>query len=62
MWEFYKERVYLNNSRSLEEMTHNTEQTVTNTDPEILHIVVQNTLKRVDACLQGSGGHFQHLL
>jgi hypothetical protein len=44
------------------ELKHNIEQTVADTDPETLHKVTQNTLKRVDTCLQEGGGHFQHLL
>jgi hypothetical protein len=45
MWGFLKERVYSNKPRSLEELKHNTEQTVVNIDPEILHKVSRNTLK-----------------
>jgi hypothetical protein len=62
LWEFIKERVYSNNPRSLEEPKHSTEQTVASTDPETLRKVARNTLKRVNACLRGGGGHFQHLL
>jgi hypothetical protein len=40
LWGFLKERVYLNNPQSLEELKHNPEQTVANTDPETLHKVV----------------------
>jgi hypothetical protein len=36
LWGFLKERVYLNNSGSLEELKHIYEQTVANTGPEIL--------------------------
>jgi hypothetical protein len=61
-WEFLKERVCSNNPLSLEELKHNTEQTITNIDPETLRKVARNTLKRVDACLQEGGGHFQHLV
>jgi ketosteroid isomerase-like protein len=53
--DFSKKKVYLNNPRSSEEVKHNIEQTVANTDPETLR-------KVVDACLREAGGHFQHLL
>jgi hypothetical protein len=56
---FLKERVYLINPQSLEEL--NIEQTVVNPDPETLCRVTQKVLKRVDACLQEGGGHFQLL-
>jgi hypothetical protein len=46
LWEFLKERDYSNNPRSLEELKHNTEQTVANTDRETLRKVAQKTLKK----------------
>jgi CMP-N-acetylneuraminic acid synthetase len=36
----------------LEELKHNTEQTVINTDSETLRKIARNTTKRVDACLR----------
>jgi hypothetical protein len=62
LWGCLKERLYLNNPRSLEELKHNIEQTDANTDPEILYKLPRNTLKRVDASPWEGGGHFQHPL
>jgi hypothetical protein len=59
---FLKERVYSNNPGNLEELKHNIEQPVANTDPETLRKVTRNTLKRVDTCLREGGENFQHLL
>jgi hypothetical protein len=39
---------YLNNPRSTEELKHNNEQAVANTDPETLCIVARNILKIVE--------------
>jgi hypothetical protein len=41
LWGFVKERVDLNNPQSFQELKYNTEQTVTNIDPETLHKVVR---------------------
>jgi hypothetical protein len=46
----------------LEELKHNIEQTLANIDPETLRKVARTTLKKGDARLRESGGHFQHLL
>jgi hypothetical protein len=51
LWRFLKEKVYSNNPRSLEEMKHNTEETVANPDPETRRKIARNTLKSMDACL-----------
>jgi hypothetical protein len=47
LWGFRIERVYSNNPQSLEELKHNTEQTVVNTDQETLPKVA-NTKKRIE--------------
>jgi hypothetical protein len=52
LWGFLKETVYSNSSRSLEELKHNIEQTVANTDQEALRKVARNPLELVDLCLQ----------
>jgi hypothetical protein len=46
----------------LEELKHNTEQTIFDTDPETLKKVTRNTPVRVNAFLREGGGNFQNLL
>jgi hypothetical protein len=47
-----EEKVYSSISRSLAEMTQNTERTVASVDPKTLQKVARNTLKKVDARLR----------
>lgn len=60
--ELLKETDYSNNSRTSEEIKHNTDQTVANINPETLRKFVRNTMKRANARLRESGGHFQRLV
>jgi hypothetical protein len=62
-WREFSSKEYSNNPRSVEELKHNTEQTVTNTDPVTLRIVARNTLTRkMDASFLEGSGHFRHLM
>jgi hypothetical protein len=51
LWGFLKERVYLYNPRSFDELKHNIAQTVASIDLGTLSTVTQNTIKVVDVCL-----------
>ena len=59
---FLNQRVYSNNSKSLEVHKHKPEWPVTDTDQQATLQAARNTVERVKAFLQESGGHFQHLL
>lgn len=62
LWGFIKERVYSSNPRSVEEIKHNIEQAVADSDEENLWKDAENTVKGVNAYLQEGGGRFQHVL
>jgi hypothetical protein len=59
---FLNQRVYSNNPKSLDFLKHNTERAVTDTDQQTALQAARNTVKRVKAFLQESGGYFQLLV
>ncbi|XP_075213932.1 uncharacterized protein LOC142320138 isoform X2 [Lycorma delicatula] len=45
-----------------EQLKVNIEQALLNIQPQTLKKVARNAVKRIEACIQEDGGHFQHLL
>jgi hypothetical protein len=54
--------VYSSNPRSVEDIKHNVEQAVTDSDEENLWKDAKDTVKGLNTYLQEDGGHFQHVL
>jgi hypothetical protein len=52
------DRTILNTDRAI----LNTDRAVLNTDRAILNTVFENTVRRVNKCLETGGGHFEHYL
>jgi hypothetical protein len=54
--------VYGNRPRTLQDLQNNIESEIQVITPETLHRTFRNMERRVQACLEAQGGHFQHLL
>jgi hypothetical protein len=61
MWGILKGRVYGNKPRTLQDLRNN-ETEIQAITPETLHRTFRNMERRVQACLEAQGAHFQHLL
>jgi hypothetical protein len=57
-----KEKVYISSPKNLEELKINIENEIEKITPEILINISDNMIKRVKACLECDGKHFQHLV
>jgi hypothetical protein len=56
MWRFYKERVYTNKPKSVEDLKHYNEQAVAGSDYQSLPRVAKNAVKGVNICVQEGMG------
>jgi hypothetical protein len=61
-WGILKGRVYGNKPGTLQDLQNNIESEIQVITPETLHHTFRNMERRVQACLEAQGGHFQHLL
>lgn len=62
LWGMLKNKVYANNPRTIEDLKRNIENGIAEITVDTLNNVFRNMQRRVDACLEQQGGHFQHLL
>lgn len=62
LWGALKGWVYKNNPHNLDELKTPSTQCIGQITPTTLQDVFDNMQRRVQKCLQASGGHFQHLL
>jgi len=54
--------VYSNNPHTIDELKMAITEYIRNVDLAILNTVFENTVPRVNKCLETSGGHFEHYL
>jgi hypothetical protein len=57
-----KNSVYSNNPHTVDELKMATTECIRNVDHAILNTVFENTVRRVNKCLETGGGHFEHYL
>jgi hypothetical protein len=62
LWRAIKGAVYKDNPHTLLELKEANADLIRYIPPNELSLVFANKIRRVDAWLQASGGHFQHLL
>ena len=62
LWGYLKDKVYLSNPQTIHDLKINIRREVACIPEEVLKKVSLNMIKRVNACLQENGRHFQHLL
>jgi hypothetical protein len=55
-----KNSVYLKNPHTVEELKRAITEYILNVDHAILNTVFENTVRRVNKCLETGGGHFEH--
>jgi len=54
--------VYSNNSHTIDELKMGITEYAGNVDRAILNTVFENTVRRVNKCLETGGGYFEHYL
>jgi hypothetical protein len=62
LWGHLKEKVYISNPKNLEELKISIENEIEKITPEMLINTSDNMIKRIKACLECDGKHFQHLV
>jgi hypothetical protein len=62
LWGMLKNKVYVNNPHTAEELKGNIRRVVLSISQEKLCRVFRNVLTRYEACLQAQGSHFEHPL
>jgi predicted transcriptional regulator len=58
----YLHSVYSNNPHKTDELKMAITEYIRNVDRAILNTVFENTVQRVNKCLETGGGHFEHHL
>lgn len=62
LWGYLKERVYKNRPHTLNELKMNITTEINNISVGVLHKVSTNVVKRIRACINEQGSHFEHML
>jgi len=62
LWVAMKNSAYSNNPRTIDELKMAITEYIRNVDRAILNTVFENTVGRVNKCLESGGGHFEHYL
>jgi hypothetical protein len=57
-----KNSVYSNNPHTIDDLKMPITEYIRNLDPAILNTFFENTVLRVNKCLETGGGHFEHYL
>jgi hypothetical protein len=57
-----KNSVYSNNPHTIDDLKMTVTEYTRNVDRTILNTVFENTVRRVNECLETGGGHFEHYL
>jgi hypothetical protein len=57
-----KNSVYSNNPHTIDDLKMVITEYFRNVDRAILNTVFENTVRRVNKCLENGGGHFEHYL
>jgi hypothetical protein len=62
LWRNLKDKVYLNNPHTPDELKQSIRETITSMEASELKLVSNNIFKRLEAFLRAEGRHFEHLL
>lgn len=62
LWGYLKDRVYVNQPKTIQELKQNIVTEICNIKPETLHSVMYNALERAGICQQENGGHLQDII
>ena len=62
LWGYLKEKIFSMNHSTIQEMKQNIREILSSIDQDILAAVMRNFEKRINLCIDQSGGHFEHLL
>ena len=57
-----KNSAYLNNPHTIHDLKMANTEYIRNVERAILNTVFENTVRRVNKCLETGGGHFEHYL
>jgi hypothetical protein len=57
-----KNSVYLNSPHTIDDLKMAITEYIRNVDCAVLNTVFENTVSRVNECLETGGGHFEHYL
>jgi hypothetical protein len=57
-----KNSVYSNNPYTIDDLKMAITEYIQNVDRTILNTVFENTVRRVNKCMETCGGHFEHYL
>jgi hypothetical protein len=62
LWGAMKNPVYSNNPHTIDDLKVAITEYIRNVDRAILNTFFENTVRRVNKCLEIGGGHFEHYL
>ncbi|ERL94484.1 hypothetical protein D910_11761 [Dendroctonus ponderosae] len=62
LWGYEKDRVYADNPQTLEQLKANIREVTTEILPVMCRKVIQNCLKRIEACRRSRGGHLTDIV
>jgi hypothetical protein len=62
LWDAMKNSVYSNNPHTIDDLKMAITEYIRNVDRAILNTVFEDTVRRVNKCLETGGGHFEHYL
>jgi hypothetical protein len=62
LWGAMKNSVYSNNPHNIDELKMAITEYIRNVDRAVLNMVFENTVRRVNKCLETGGGHLEHYL
>ncbi|CAI6354061.1 unnamed protein product [Macrosiphum euphorbiae] len=62
LWGYLKGRVYKNRPQTLDELKSNITMEINLINVSVLHKVATNVVKRVRACINEQGSHFEYML
>jgi AraC-like DNA-binding protein len=61
LWGFLKDKVYVNNPKTLEELKANINVQIASIQPQLLEKVISSAVQRAELCSMMNGAHFQQL-
>ena len=62
LWGYLKQKVYVDNPQTIRQLKENIRTKIRLLQPETLHAVMENVLKRAILCEQENGGHLKNII
>jgi len=62
LWGFLKSKVYVNKPQTIQHLKDNIRHAIEEIQPEMLHDVMKNVLKRAESCIANRGHHLADIL